>query len=110
MSMGTGSSVQVIVRVRLAPCLQWQAFEQWLRAIPPVLYAALVTGDADYADYEVRLGCSSFADLGDTITRICDCEGVRVASTALVLHEVPGLGLRRRVIPDEVTMRRLGTM
>ena len=96
MSMRTGSSVQVIVRVRLAPCLQWQAFEQWLRAIPSVLYAALVTGDADY---EVRLGCSSFADLGDTITRICDCQGVRVASTALVLHEVSGLGPLRRMKP-----------
>ena len=51
MSMAAGSPVRAVVRVRLAPCLQWQAFEQWLRAIPSVLHAVLVTGDDDY---EVR--------------------------------------------------------
>jgi Lrp/AsnC ligand binding domain len=106
MSVATGSSVQVIVRIRLDPGQQWQAFEEWLSARPPVLYAALVTGDADF---EVWLGCSSFADLGDALTRICDYRGVRVTSTALVLHEVPALGSRRGT-PDEVTMRRPGTM
>jgi Lrp/AsnC ligand binding domain len=106
MSVATGSSVQMIVRVTLAPGRKWQAFEEWLSAMPPVLYAALVTGDADF---EVRLGCSSFADLGDALTRICDYGGVHVASTALVLHEVPGLGSRREDA-DEVTMRRPGTM
>jgi hypothetical protein len=35
---------------------------------------------------------------------------VQVTSTALILHEVSGLGLGRQAIPDEVTMRRLGTM
>ena len=98
--------VQAIVRVKLAPCLRWQAFEQWLRAIPSVLCAALVTGEVDY---EVQLDCPSFADLGDALTRIRGCEGVQVASTALVLHEVAGLSPNRRAIPDEVTMRRLGT-
>jgi hypothetical protein len=107
MSLATGSAVQAIVRVKLAPCLPWQAFEQWLRAIPSVLHAALVTGDDDY---EVQVNCPTFADLGDALTRICGCEGVRVTSTALILHEVPGLGLRRQAIPDEVTVRRLGTM
>jgi hypothetical protein len=107
MSLATGSAVQAIVRVKLAPCLPWQAFEQWLRAIPSVLHAALVTGDDDY---EVQVNCPTFADLGDALTRICGCEGVQVTSTALILHEVSGLGLRRQAIPDEVTMRRLGTM
>jgi hypothetical protein len=107
MSLMAGMPVQAIVRVKLAPYLPWQAFEQWLRAIPAVLGAALVTGDIDY---EVQLDCPSFADLGDVLTRICGCQGVQVASTALVLHEVAGLGLHQRAIPDEVTMRRLGTM
>lgn len=107
MSVAAATPVQAIVRVKLAPCLRWQAFEQWLRAIPSVLRAALVTGDIDY---EVQIDCPSFADLGDVLTRICGCEGVHVASTALILHEVAGLGLNRQAISDEVTMRRLGTM
>jgi Lrp/AsnC ligand binding domain len=107
MSKTAGTPVQAIVRVRLAPRLPLPDFEQWLRAIPSVLYAALVTGDADY---EVQVNCDSFTDLGDALTRICECQGVHVASTALILHEVSGLGLRRQAIPDEVTMRRLGTM
>ena len=37
--------------------------------------------------------CLTFADLGDALTRICGCAGVQVTSTALILHEVPGLGL-----------------
>jgi hypothetical protein len=106
-TMTAGSPVQAIVRVRLAPRLCQQAFEQWLRAIPAVRYAVLVTGDADY---ELLLGCHSFADLGDLLTRICGCRGVEVASTALVLHEVAGLCWQRRAIPDEVTVRRLGAM
>jgi hypothetical protein len=105
--MATGFPVQAIVRVRLAPRLPWQAFEQWLRAIPTVLHAVLVTGDDDY---EVQVNCPTFADLGDALTQICGCEGVQVTSTALILHEVAGLGLRRQAIPDEVTVRRLGTM
>jgi hypothetical protein len=106
-SVAAETPVRVIVRVKLAPRLQWEAFEQWLRAIPAVLSAALVTGDVDY---EVQLDCPSFADLGDVLTRICGCQGVQVASTALILHEVAGLGLRQRAIPDEVTMRRLRIM
>ena len=39
MSVAAGSPVLAIVRVRLAPRLPWQAFEQWLRAIPTVLHA-----------------------------------------------------------------------
>jgi hypothetical protein len=107
MTMATGFPVQAIVRVRLAPRLPWPAFEQWLRAIPTVLHAVLVTGDDDY---EVQVNCPTFADLGDALTQICGCEGVQVTSTALILHEVAGLGLRRQAIPDEVTVRRLGTM
>jgi hypothetical protein len=100
------SSVQAIVRVRLAPCLPCQAFEQWLRAIPAVLHADLVTGDVDY---ELRLDCLSFADLGDVLTRIRGCRGAEVDSTAIVLHEVTGLG-RRQIVPDEVTLRRVRNM
>jgi DNA-binding Lrp family transcriptional regulator len=101
------SSVQAIVRVRLAPSLQCKAFERWLRAIPAVLHAALVTGGVDY---ELQLNCCGFADLGDVLTRIRGCPGVEVESTALVLHEVTGLGQRRQIIPDEVTLRRVRNM
>jgi hypothetical protein len=72
-----------------------------------VLHAVLVTGDDDY---EVQVNCPTFADLGDALTQICGCEGVQVTSTPLILHEVAGLGLLRQAIPDEVTVRRLGTM
>jgi Lrp/AsnC ligand binding domain len=110
-TMTAENPVQAIVRVRLAPRLQQQAFEGWLRAIPAVRYAVLVTGDADY---ELLLGCHSFADLGDVLTQICGCPDVQVASTALVLHEVAGLGRRKcrsgRAIPDELTVRRLSAM
>jgi DNA-binding Lrp family transcriptional regulator len=107
MSVAVAVPVQAIVRVKLAPCLRSQAFEQSLRAIPSVLRAALVTGEVDY---EVQLDCPSLADLGDVLSRIRGCEGVHVASTALVLHEVAGLSLNRQAIPDEVTMQRLDTM
>jgi Lrp/AsnC ligand binding domain len=98
------SPVRAIVRVRLGPRLQGQAFEQWLRAVPAVQHAALVTGDVDY---ELRLSCRSFAHLGDVLTRIRGYSGAEVVSTALVLHEVAGLGQRSRPIPDEVTLRRV---
>jgi DNA-binding Lrp family transcriptional regulator len=107
MSVAAAVPVQAIVRVKLAPSLRSQAFEQSLRAIPSVLRAALVTGEVDY---EVQLDCPSLADLGDVLSRIRGCEGVHVASTALVLHEVAGLSLNRQAIPDEVTMQRLDTM
>ena len=99
--------VQAIVRVKLAPCLRSQAFEQWLREIPCVLRAAHVTGEVDY---EVQLDCRSLADLGDALSRIRGCKGVSVASTALVLHEVAGLSLDRQEIPAEITMQRLGAV
>jgi hypothetical protein len=111
------SSVRAIVRVRLAPQVDCQAFEWWLRAVPAVLSALLVTGDVDY---ELQLGCRGIADLGDVLTRIRGYRGVEVDSTALVLHEVAGLGWRERAIPDqaipdqatkdEVTLRRMGNM
>jgi len=99
--------VQAIVRVRLAPRVQSHQFEWWLRTVPAMLSAVLVTGDADY---ELRLDCRSFADLGDALTRICGYPGVELVSTALVLREVPGLGQRRHVTQDGVTTRRLHTM
>jgi DNA-binding Lrp family transcriptional regulator len=96
--------VQAIVRVKLAPCLRSQVFEQSLREIPCVLRAAHVTGEVDY---EVQLDCRSLADLGDALSRIRGCQGVSVASTALVLHEVAGLSPNRQEVPDEIAMRRL---
>jgi hypothetical protein len=107
MSVAAVVPVQAIVRVKLAPCLRSQAFEQWLRAIPSVLRAALVTGEVDY---EVQLDCPSLADLGDVLSRIRGREGVYVASTALVLHEVAGLSRNRQSTSDEAAMLRLGTM
>jgi Lrp/AsnC family transcriptional regulator, leucine-responsive regulatory protein len=101
------SSVQAIVRVRLAPRVECRAFEWWLRAVPAVLSAVLVTGDVDY---ELQLNCRGFADLGDVLTRIRGYRGVEVHSTALVLHEVAGLGEHHQVIPDGVTLRRLRNM
>jgi hypothetical protein len=106
-SVAATAPLQAIVRVKLAPCLRSQAFEQWLREIPSVLRAAHVTGEVDY---EVQLDCRSLADLGDVLSRIRSCKGVCVASTALVLHEVAGLTLNRQAVPDEVTMQRLGAM
>jgi hypothetical protein len=98
--------VRAVVRLRLAPQLGCQVFERWLLGIPAVLSAMLITGDADY---ELQVECRCLADLGDTLTWICGCPGVEVASAALVLHEVAGLS-QRRACPDEVTARRLRTM
>jgi hypothetical protein len=85
--------VQATVRVRLAPALAIKDFERWLRASRPVLDAALITGDADY---ELRIECRNFADLGDSLTRVCGYPGVQVVSAGLVLHEVPGLERHNR--------------
>ncbi|HUN37869.1 MAG TPA: Lrp/AsnC ligand binding domain-containing protein [Trebonia sp.] len=103
MSAIAPSPVQAIVRVRLAPWLRCQAFEQWLRAIPAVLAAALITGEADY---ELRVDCPSFTDLGDVLTRVCECRGVELESTALVLHEVAGLPPRGTPVQERVTTKR----
>jgi Lrp/AsnC ligand binding domain len=97
------SPVRAIVRVRLAPWLRCQAFEHWLRAIPAVLDAALITGEADY---ELRVDCPSFTGLGDVLTRVCECRGVELESTALVLHEVAGLRPRPTPVPERVTTKR----
>ena len=104
---GRRTSMRAIVRVRLAPWLRREAFEGWLRALRPVEWAALLTGDADY---ELHVECRSLADLGDALTRIRACRGVEVESSALILHEVTGLVQQRRGSSDGVTMRRLRTM
>ena len=101
------ASMRAIVRVRLAPWLRREAFEGWLRALRPVEWAALLTGDADY---ELHVECRSLADLGDALTRIRAYRGVEVESSALILHEVTGLGWQRRGSSDGVTIRRLRTM
>jgi hypothetical protein len=95
--------VQAIARVRLAPDLSCQAFEQQLRAIPAVLSAVHVTGDVDY---ELRLACRDVADLGAVLTSLRAWAGAEVASTALVLSEVPGLGQPGPAIPDWGTLPR----
>jgi DNA-binding Lrp family transcriptional regulator len=107
MSAMAPSPVQAIVRVRLAPWLRCQAFEYWLRATPAVLAAALITGEAGY---ELRVDCPSFTDLGDVLTRVCECPGVELRSTALVLHEVAGFPPRENTVPERVTIKRPLTM
>ena len=101
---------RAIVRVRLAPWLRGEAFEGWLRALHAVEWAALLTGDADFADYELQVECRGLADLGDALTRIRAYRGVEVESSVLVLHEVTGLVQHRPGPSDEVTTRRLRTM
>jgi hypothetical protein len=108
--MTARTSAQAIVRVRLAPWLHREAFEGWLRSLHAVEWAALLTGDADYADYELQVECRSLADLGDALTRIRAYRGVEVESSVLVLHEVTGLVRQRPGPSDEVTTRRLRTM
>jgi DNA-binding Lrp family transcriptional regulator len=92
-----GGPVQAIARVRLAPGKPRQAFEWQLRAIPAVLSAVHVIGDVDY---EVRLACRDVADLAAVLTSLRGCGVAQVASTELVLGEVPGLGQRGPAILD----------
>jgi len=97
------SPVQAVVRIRLAPWVRCQAFQQWLRAIPAVLHAALVTGEADY---ELRVDCPSFTDLGDVLTSVCECGGVELEPTALVHHEAVECRPRGTTVPEGVTTKR----
>jgi len=99
MSAIVPSPVRAIVRVRLAPWLRWQAFEQWLRAIPAVMRTALVSGEAGY---ELLVDCTSFTDLGDVLTCVCGCRGVEVESTELVQCEQPSPASG----PERVTLQR----
>jgi len=82
--------VQAIARIRLAPDKHREVFEQQLRMTPAVVSAAHVTGDVDY---ELRLACDGVASLGAVLAGLRGCGGIEVASTALVLREVPGLGI-----------------
>jgi DNA-binding Lrp family transcriptional regulator len=99
----TCGSVQAVVRVRLAPYLSREMFEAHLRTIPAVRSALFVIGDVDY---EVRLDCRDVADLGVVLSSLRGCRGTEVASTALVLGEVEGLGRRARSIADWGTAPR----
>jgi DNA-binding Lrp family transcriptional regulator len=87
---GTASSetVQAIARVRLPPGASRPLFEKQLQAIPGVRTAWHVTGDFDY---EMRLTCRSFADLGSVLHDLRHCCDAEVASAGLVLGEVTGL-------------------
>ena len=89
--------VQAIARVRLAPDKPRPAFEWQLRAIPAVLSAVHVIGDVDY---ELWLACPDVADLAAVLTGLRGCGCVEVASIALVLGEVPGLGQRGPAVLD----------
>jgi hypothetical protein len=97
------SPVQAIVRIRLAPWLRCQAFQRWLRATPAVLHAALVTGEADC---ELRVDCPSFTDLGDVLTRVCECQGVELESTALVYDGTAECRPPGTTVSEEVTLKR----
>ena len=96
-------SVQAIARVRLAPCLSRQVFEQNLRTVPAVRSAVHVIGDVDS---ELRLVCRDLADLGFVLSSLRRCRGTEVVSTALVLREVEGLSRRARSIPGWGTAPR----
>ena len=91
------SSVQAIAWVRLAPYLSRQVFEAHLRIIPAVRSAVHIIGAVDY---ELRLECRDLADLEVALGRLRGCRGTEVASSALVLGEVDGLGRRARGTPD----------
>jgi Lrp/AsnC family leucine-responsive transcriptional regulator len=96
-------SVQAIARVRLAPFLSRQVFEQNLRTVPAVRSAVHVIGDVDY---ELRLVCRDLADLGFVLSSLRRCRGTEVVSTALVLREVEGLSRRARSTPAWGTVPR----
>jgi hypothetical protein len=83
------ASTEVICRVRLAPGQSNQVFEQWLKTVPAVCSAVRVTGDMDY---ELRLSCRDFTEVGDVLGCLRSCGGAEIVSTSLVLHEVAGLG------------------
>jgi hypothetical protein len=93
-------ATQAICRVRLAPGLSCEVFERRLRAMPAVLSAVHVTGDVDY---ELRLGCRDIAGIGDVLGCLRGCGDAEVASTALVLREVPGLGETGPAVPEQVS-------
>jgi len=99
----TCGSVRAITRVRLAPYLSREVFERQLRAIPAVRSAVRVIGDVDY---ELRLECRDLADLGIVLTSLRAVRGTEVASTALVLGDVAGLGRQVRSIADWGTAPR----
>ena len=96
-------SVQALARIRLAPSLSRQVFEEYLRTIPGVRSAVHVIGDVDY---ELRLECRDLADLGVVLTSLRALRGTEVVSTALVLGDVAGLGRRALSIPDWGTAPR----
>ena len=94
--------MQAVVHVRLAPAASRQGFEQYLRTLPPVLYAWQVTGDVDY---EMLVTCPAIADLEGVLTCLRRCGGTEVTAAGLVLRAVSGLGAarpaRRRVAAAE---------
>ena len=95
--------VQAIAWLRLAPYLSRQAFEAHLRTIPAVRSAVHIIGDVDY---ELRLACRDLADLEVALGSLRGCRGTEVASSALVLGEVEGLGRRARSMADWGTAPR----
>jgi hypothetical protein len=95
--------VQAIAGVRLAPDKPRPASGRQLRAIPAVLPAGHVTGDAGY---ELRLACRDLAGLAGVLGGLRGCGGAEVVFTALVLGEVPGLGRRGPAVLDREALPR----
>ena len=95
--------MQAIARVRLSPDLDCLEFERRLREMPEVRSAVHITGDFDY---ELWLTCRDVAGLGEVLARLRARGGAEVASTALVLREVAGLGQPGPAIPDWGTLPR----
>jgi AsnC-like helix-turn-helix protein len=90
-------TTQAIARVRLDPGLGCDEFERRLRIIPAARSAVSVAGDVDY---EIWLACADLADLDAVVACLRSWRGVAIASIALVLHEVQGLGQQEHALPD----------
>ena len=96
-------SVQAIAWIRLAPYLSREVFEAHLRTIPAVRSAVHIIGDVEY---ELRLACRDLADLEVALGSLRGCRGAEVASSALVLDEIEGLGRRADSAADWGTAPR----
>lgn len=75
--------LEALVRVRLVGAADHERFEQRLQTGRGVVDAWRLAGDCDY---EVRLACSTLADLDALIGELRDAGGH--TATTLVLHRV----------------------
>jgi DNA-binding Lrp family transcriptional regulator len=76
-------ALEALVSVRLMGGAEHEVFEKHLRADPAVVDAWRLAGDRDY---EVRLRCSTLADLDNVVNELRNAGGH--TATTLVLHRV----------------------